>query len=126
MKCSGEMYWSRNKRLPPGFQCLIHRQVAQLHPAVEEVQPCFHQVQEKGQGPEILCHWPGIGRPSEVVIVQLNPWASLVSVLAQLAYCSQLHSSQLWATVPHPCLGPHCCEACVAATEREHANRQGE
>ena len=36
---SGKVYWSKNKGLSPGAQCLIHEQVAQLPPTVEEVQP---------------------------------------------------------------------------------------
>lgn len=57
MRCNGKIYWSINKRLSPGAQCLIHDQVAQLCPTVEEVLPCLHQGQKKGQGPEILHHY---------------------------------------------------------------------
>lgn len=30
MRYSGKIYWGRNKRLPPGAQCLIHDRIAQL------------------------------------------------------------------------------------------------
>ena len=56
LRGSGKVYCSSNKRLPPTSQCLIHSQVSQVRPAVEEVQPCLHQAQKKGQDPEMLCH----------------------------------------------------------------------
>lgn len=65
MRCSGKMYWSKNKGLPPGtpWPCLAHDQVGQLHLAVEEVQPlgpqaCTlpHQAQKEGQDPELQGH----------------------------------------------------------------------
>lgn len=82
MRCSDKMYWSWSKQegLSPGAcrLCLIHGQVVQLHPIVEEVQPCLHQAREKG--PEILC-------------CQFSPFQRLV----QLNFCS--HPTSL-ASVP--------------------------
>lgn len=65
MRCTGKIYWSwrEHKELSPGAQCLIHHLVAQLRPALEEVQPRLHQTQEKGQGLEMLSvtrHRPGV------------------------------------------------------------------
>ena len=37
MRYSAKIYLNRNKRLYPGARCLIHNQVAQFHPAMEEV-----------------------------------------------------------------------------------------
>ena len=50
----GKIYWSENKGLPPGAQCLIHNQVAQLHLTVGPLGP--HEAQAEVQDPELLCH----------------------------------------------------------------------
>lgn len=51
--------------------CLIHSQVAQLRPAVEEVQLCLHKAQKKGQGPETLCHYLALA--GYLKLPQLSP-----------------------------------------------------
>lgn len=38
MRCSSEIYWNRNGRLPVGCQWIIS-----VHPTVEIVQTCFYQ-----------------------------------------------------------------------------------
>lgn len=62
VRCSRKINQGGNEGLSPGVQCLIHNQAAQLSPTAEEVRPCLHKAQKKGQGPEILGHWPGIPR----------------------------------------------------------------
>lgn len=79
---------SGNKGLSPSVRCLIHNQVAQLSPTVEEVQPCLHKAQKKGQGPGILCHWPGIHRVPKLPEFCLT----LCQRLVQLRLCPSLAS----------------------------------
>ena len=75
----GKIYWSRNKGLPPGAWCLIDDQVAQLLLAVEEIQPCLHLSQKKGQGPE-MCHYlESAGHPK-------LPWFSLAHAKTKLGF----------------------------------------
>ena len=137
MRFNGKIYWgwSKHKGLHAGARCLIHNQMAQLHPTVEgdqmaqlgptveEVQPCLHQAQKKGQGPEILWHWPDIGRASEAFVVQFSPCQILVqrslsphpASLISTASCAAAHRPVPGA---HPSVGPRDCQACMAATER--------
>lgn len=89
MPCSGKTYRSWTKHTGAQSLCLIHGQVVQLHPAVEDVQPRLLQAQKKGQGSEILCH-------------PFNPCQSLV----QFSLCPWLCSSQHCAAIPRPVLGP--------------------
>lgn len=105
MRCNGKIYWSENKRTPPCPRIpMSHpQQVVQLHPAVEEVQPCLHQAQKKCQSPKILCH-------------QFSPFQSLMQFspcphLANLAFVTATLPSALLH--PSPCLAP-CLEHMLA------------
>lgn len=52
MRCSGKIYWSKNKGLPPGVCCLIQDQTAQLCLWGCKACTCPHQAQ-KNQAPEM-------------------------------------------------------------------------
>lgn len=85
-----------------GAQGPTHDRVAELWLAAKEVQPlepqaptCPHQPQKKGQGLEMLCHFSSIASEASVFV--------------------QLHLGLG--------LGPRCCQALMAAPERECANK---
>lgn len=85
MRCSGKIYWSKNKELSPDDRCLIPDWMVQLCSTVDVVQPlgpqiCLYSHQAQcDQGPaELFCV-----SFSEVSIVQLSlysPPASIASV----------------------------------------------
>ena len=85
MRCSSKTYCNKNKRLPPGYQCLIS-----IHPAVEETQPYIHQAQKKGQGPDIFYH-------------QFSPYQNLI----QFSLCPHLVS--LVSVSRCTLAGQYCC-----------------
>lgn len=127
MKCDGKIYWNRNKGPSPGSQYLLHVQVAQLCLAVEEDQPCLYCAEKKGQGSEILCHWPGTGKASKTFIVWLSPYqsvvqlslcphlAGLVSLPSCVLACAVLPCPGLHLDLPDCLLGPKDCRTHTTA-----------
>lgn len=84
-----------------------------------------HQAQ-KDQGPEILCHWPCIGRAPKALAVQFIPCQTLVPFtlcpVGPASLCSWLHSSQHCAAAPDPPSQGCSSQAHVAA---QNVRRKG-
>lgn len=75
MRSGGKMYWSR-------IRSLIWERWSALS-CCERSPALSAQAEEKGQGPEILCHWPSICRAPDAFIVLFSTWQSLI----QLCLC---------------------------------------
>ena len=122
MRCSGKIYWSRNKRLPPGSQHLIHGQEAQTHSTMDEVQPCLPQVQKKGKVQKCYSIDPATAGHSLIQSMSNLSEAQSMSLSSWLSLCCQLHSGLGCAAVFTSVLGAWAW-VFETAMERECANK---
>lgn len=132
MSCSSKIYWSKNKELSPSAWCLHHDQMAEPPGRLEDglaaggqgqrlgpqARTSPHQA-EKDQGPEILCHWPCMGRAPNALAVQFIRCQILVQFslcpVQPASLCSWLHSGQHCAAAPDPHSRGCSCQAHMAA-----------
>ena len=113
MRCSGRVYWSwsKHKRL-----CWV-----QLHPAMKEVRPCFHQAQKKRQGSRDFVPCKSLVQfsscPSPAIVVFIPSCTRAGAALL----CSGSHLGVCVASRPTWLLGRDCewMVECVLPSEKK-------